>query len=337
MDTCAPGRRGTVAALLVVGVTVLWPLPRAHGVQPRDSVRFGVCADVHKDVMHDADERLKTFVDRMNTEQADFTIQLGDFCRPSERNNTFMTIWRSFNGPAHHVLGNHDMDGGFTRQQTVAYFKMPAKYYAFSHGGFHFIVLDGNDKTDPPQSGYARYIGAEQQQWLRRQLEETERPTVVFSHQGLKDKGGVANAEAIRRIFENANQAAGRAKVIACFSGHHHTDYACQINGIHYVQINSTSYFWMGGDYQHVRYSDQIDKQYPWIKYTAPYRDPLFALVTLEADGTVRIAGARSEWVGPSPWDLGYPQDNMDRIGPRISSRQLKASGSVVRRATSED
>jgi len=179
---------------------------------------------------------------------------------------------------------------------------------------------------DPPQSGYARYIGAEQQQWLRRELENTTLPTVVFSHQSLEDPGGIANGEAIRRILEEANQAAGRKKVVACFSGHHHIDYSREINGIHYIQINSMSYFWVGGDYQHVRYSKEIDRDYPWIKYTVPYKDPLFALVTLGSDGTIQIEGTQSEWVGPSPWDIGYPADRKDRIVPHISTRRLEAA-----------
>ncbi len=29
-------------------------------------VTFGICADPHKDIMHDADERLRVFVDEMN-------------------------------------------------------------------------------------------------------------------------------------------------------------------------------------------------------------------------------------------------------------------------------
>lgn len=324
MHALVPSRRATATMLFVLGVAGLWSQAWARDEPQRGAVRFGVCADVHKDIMHDADQRLGVFVDRMNEERVDFTIQLGDFCRPTPRNSTFLTIWRSFKGPSYHVLGNHDMDGGFTRGQTVAYYEMPAKYYAFTQGGFRFIVLDGNDKTDPPQSGYARNIGAEQQQWLQRQLEQTKLPTVVFSHQGLQDGGGVASAEAVRRILEDANRAAGRKKVIACFNGHNHRDECRQINGIYYIQINSMSYFWMGGDYQHVRYSEEIDKEYPWIKYTVPYRDPLFALVTLESDGTIRIEGTRSEWVGPSPWDVGYPRDNTDRIGPRISNRHLE-------------
>ena len=38
-------------------------------------IRFGICADVHKDVIHDADRRLKIFVDEMNRREVDFIVQ----------------------------------------------------------------------------------------------------------------------------------------------------------------------------------------------------------------------------------------------------------------------
>ena len=317
-------RRTVLAAWCVLAALFLSAGTWAEERPEPKPLRFGICADAHKDIMHDADERLRVFIERMNRQKVDFIIQLGDFCRPYTRNDGFMSIWRSFDGPGYHVLGNHDMDGGFAREQTVAYYRMPARYYTFDRGSFRFIVLDGNDKTDPPQAGYARYVDAEQQQWLRRQLTATDRPVIIFSHQSLEAPGGVENNAAIRAILENANRTAGQAKVIACFSGHHHIDDCRRINGIDYIQINSMSYFWMGGDYQHIRYSAEIDKDYPWIKYTAPYRAPLFALVTLETDGTIRIEGTRSEWVGPAPWDLGYAKDQANRIAPAISDRQLK-------------
>jgi len=322
--TLALHRRMALRVLTTV-VALLWSAPvRADSGSQSQPVRFGICADVHKDIMHDADQRLRAFVDRMNRETVDFIIQLGDFCRPYAKNDGFMAIWRSFDGPGYHVLGNHDMDGGFTPDQTATYYHMPGRYYTFDQGGFRFIVLDGNDKTDPPQQGYARYIGTEQQQWLRRQLEATDRSVIIFSHQSLETPGGVENGAALRAILEDANRAARRAKVIACFSGHHHIDYQRRINGIDYIQINSMSYFWMGGDYQHVRYSVEIDKDYPWIKYTAPYRDPVFALVTLEPDGSIRIDGTRSTWVGPSPKELGYNTGDDQRIAPSITDRQLE-------------
>ena len=324
MQTSTFSRRRFLAGLCVLVAGRAPVRAESRGASAQKALRFGICADVHKDVMHDADERLTAFVDRMNREKVDFIVQLGDFCRPYPKNDDFMAVWRSFAGPGYHVLGNHDMDGGFTREQTAAYYRMPAKYYTFDRGDFRFVVLDGNDKTEPPQQGYARYIGVAQQRWLREQLAATDRRIIVFSHQSLETAGGVENGAAIRALLEDANRTAGRRKVVACFSGHHHIDYGRRINGIDYIQINSASYFWMGGDYQHVRYSDAVDKAYPWIKYTAPYRDPLFALVSLEADGTVRIEGTRSAWVGPSPFDLGYAPDKDNRIVPAISTRRLE-------------
>jgi hypothetical protein len=212
----------------------------------------------------------------------------------------------------------------YTRDQALAYLDMPSNYYSFDRNGFHFIVLDGNDEKDPPQQGYARFMGAAQQAWLKEDLKQTRKPVVIFSHQSLEDPEGVENAGEVRKILEEARFRSGDQKVIACFSGHHHIDYATQINGIHYIQINSMSYYWMGGDYLHVRYSEEIDAEYPWIKYTAPYKDPLFALVELDARGNIRITGRETTWVGPDPWTLGYPEDQKDHIAPRISNKALK-------------
>ncbi len=293
-------------------------------------VRFGICADVHKDIMHDSDQRLQVFVNEMNKKKVDFIVQLGDFTQPQDYNIPFLNIWNSFRGPSYHVLGNHDMDNTqgekFSREYTVKYLGMPAQYYSFNINGYHFVVLDGNDKKDPPQKGYAHYIGAKQIEWLKKDLARTELPVVVFSHQSIADseREGVDNGEEVRKIFEEANLELGKKKVIACFSGHHHIDYATTINGIHYIQINSMSYFWLGGDYTYIRYSNEIDEQFPYIKYTAPYKDPLFAIVEIDSKGIIRITGRKSTWVGPSPKELGYHGTHWEKASPQISSRELE-------------
>lgn len=291
-------------------------------------MRFGICADVHKDIMHDADQRLQAFVIEMNEKDVDFIIELGDFAQPQDYNASFMNIWKSFEGPSFNVLGNHDMDNDtgerFPRDYTVGYLGMPGRYYSFDSEGFHFIVLDGNDQKEPPQSGYARYIGKKQLDWLRQDLAGTNSPAIVFSHQSIEDPGGIENAAEVRKILETARLNSGRHKVIACFSGHHHIDYATTINGINYVQINSMSYYWMGADYLQVRYGAEIDEQYPYIKYTAPYKDPIYAIVEVDSRGIIRIAGRESSWVGPDPWELGYPEDERYKTGPRITGRELE-------------
>lgn len=293
-----------------------------------ETVRFGICADVHKDVMHDADQRLQAFVTEMNEKDVDFIVELGDFMQPQDYNASFLNVWKSFKGLSFHVLGNHDMDNDtgdrYKRDHTVSYLDMPARHYSFDVEGFHFIVLDGNDQKDPPQSGYAHYMGKKQLEWLGQDLVRTNSPVVVFSHQSIEDPGGVENANEVRKILEAAKLKSGKQKVIACFSGHHHIDYSKSINRINYIQINSMSYFWMGGDYLEVRYSNEIDEKYPYIKYTAPYKDPIYATVEIDSRGLIRISGRESSWVGADPWELGYPEDDKDKTGPQITSRELE-------------
>ncbi len=82
----------------------------------KSTVRIGLIADVHKDIIHDADERLTDFIRTMTAAKADAIIQLGDFCIPKPSNLPFLDIFKRFEGPQFHVLGNHDTDGGFTRE-----------------------------------------------------------------------------------------------------------------------------------------------------------------------------------------------------------------------------
>lgn len=258
--------------------------------------------------MHDADLRLKAFVDHMSRENVDFIVQLGDFCVPKAANEGFLRLWNAFSGPRYHVLGNHDTDGGFQREETAEWWGMDGRFYAFDRGGVHFVVLDGNDRPADHAGGYPRFIADDQLAWLRRDLTMTSLPTVVFVHQSVEreTKGGIQNGAEVRKILEEANRAEGRRKVVACFSGHHHRDYVRRINDILYPQINSASYHWVGSTYQKVRYSAEIDAEFPLIRNTVPYRDPLFALVTIDAArGFLKIDGQRSEFVGPAPWDLG--------------------------------
>ena len=279
-------------------------------------VSFGVITDVHQDIMHDAEDRLSRFVEEMNTIQADFIIQLGDFCRPYEHNIDFLNIFNDFGGPRYHVIGNHDMDGGFTRDSVIKYWGMESNYYSFDENGFHFVVLDGNDNNPDPNraSGYARFIGQDQLNWLKEDLESTEYPAFLFSHQPLRGEFGVENANEIRTLLEDINDSSGKQKVIASLNGHSHADTVFRINDIYYIEINSSSYEWLGGDYQHESYSKEVHNDYPYISYTAPYEQALWALVEISSKGEIRITGKESDWKGPSPGEIGYP-GRKDGIG----------------------
>ncbi|MGA0555245.1 metallophosphoesterase family protein [Larkinella sp. VNQ87] len=279
--------------------------------------------DAHIPTMHDGNARLTAFMNSMKTAKPDFIIELGDFLTPSEKYASAYAIWKAYPGPKYHVIGNHEMDGGTSLQQALAYRNMPSSYYSFDRNGFRFIVLDGNDKKSPELKGYQEHIGEPQLTWLKAELEKARTPIVIFSHQGL-GPDGVDNSGEIRAVLEAHNARSKTAKIIANFYGHIHYDRAEEVNGIWYVCINSMSYKWLGEEYGHVRYSDEVDKNYKWIKYTAPYKDPLYTVVEITTDGLIKIAGKKSEWVGPSPWDIGFPTKNKEYDRPEIRERVLR-------------
>ena len=324
-------RRDFIKVLSASGAALVLPLNLSANIKDKREIkalRFGICADIHKDVIHDADLRLNAFIEEAKEKDLDFIIQLGDFCRPYDYNTKFMSIWNSYPGKKYHVIGNHDMDGGFTRDQVVQFWNALGKNYSFDSNGYHFVVLDGNDK-DPspnPPSGYARFIGKEQLIWLEHDLEETKLPTIIFCHQGMdNDLGGIYNATESRLVLERANEQADFQKVQFVFSGHHHQDYYNNINGIHYIQINSMSYQWLGDKYKYIRYNEEVDKSHPWIKYTVPYKDPIWAYAEISSDNIFRLYGRKTEFVGPSPEELGVDMHEYGYpIVPYISDKKIK-------------
>ncbi|MBO0991503.1 metallophosphoesterase family protein [Bacillus sp. SD088] len=280
-------------------------------------VRFGIFTDLHHDVMHDGQERLKTFIDRMNEEDVDFIIQLGDFCHPSSNNFDLLNIWKHFNGPKYHVLGNHDMDHA-DKKTIMDFLGMEKNYYSFDCGPVHFIVLDANflkingDYIDFANANFYRpreecpFLNDQQLHWLKEDLAKTNKHTIIFSHQSLEnEEAGINNAREVQSVLSAVNAKAGYQKVVACMNGHHHLDHIRTIDDIYYIDINSISNHWIGEGYEHIRYSKEIDEKYPYLKSTVPYKDPLFAIVTIQS-GHVSIEGTKSEFVGASPLELGH-------------------------------
>jgi hypothetical protein len=107
------------------------------------------------------------------------------------------------------------------------------------------------------------------------------------------------------------------------FGGHCHQDCVNRIGGIAHVQINSASYVWLPGNARRKIYDEASHAKHPNLHHVAPYRDPLWALVTLDLDaGTLSIQGRASAWVGPDPWERGAPEKDYprDKNRPAISN-----------------
>ena len=266
------------------------------------SVRFGVIADLHHGLAPDATARLEAFMAEVARRPGlDFLIQLGDFCHPTDEGKEFVALFDRFAGPHYHVLGNHDMDRG-TKADALVTWGAPQAWYSFNIGPFRFIVLDLNHirqddaYLDYEQGNYFKadslnWAGDEQLAWLQDELQQSEAPTIVFSHQPLGNAEPGKLPASQQPIFEVLRH----SPTALCLYGHLHVDRLDTHHGITCLGINSASYHWSGGMH--------------------PYRDPLFAFVELTAAGRLTIEGRRSEYsttdprettakktVGANPW-----------------------------------
>ena len=163
-------------------VFVLFLVTNSLSAQKYDKIKIGICTDVHLPTMHDSEYRIKTFIDSMKIAKPDFIIELGDFGTPEKEFTYLFDIWNSFPGENYHVIGNHEMDGGYTLEQSLENLKMKKSYYSFDKNRFHFIVLDGNNKKNAEAKGYKQYIGPEQVDWLKKDLANTRHPVLEYSH-----------------------------------------------------------------------------------------------------------------------------------------------------------
>jgi len=302
-------------------------LPRLSAAAVRTlakPVRIGVIADLHHDVMHDGADRLGVFLDEMSVSKPDAILQLGDFAYPSDGNSELISRFNEAHARSLHVIGNHDTDAGFTRDNCIERWGMPGRYYARDIEGIQLLVLDGNDAGSPTHGGgYASYVGEEQVKWLKEQLQTRDGPIIIASHQPLAGAYAVDNAEELQAVIGDA-----ASKVILVLNGHSHIDEVIRVRNVTYMHVNSASYKWVGGDHLHESYSKEIHGEHPWISYTCPYRDSLYATLSVDpASLTIRAKGARSSWVGKSPAELGldmHPElTNGEQIAPRIRDREI--------------
>jgi len=312
--------------LRLAGVAGLaWSLPLRGQATPA-TLRLGVGADLHQDLVPDAPARLAALQQAARAFKADAVVQLGDFCKPVAANLALLKQWRDGPKPQIDVLGNHDMDGGFTPDKTVAWMGMPGRHHTSVLAGHRIIVLDGNEKRpDRAVRGYPRAIGDAQLGWLEKTLGLDDLPVVVCCHQGLDGMElGVVNSADVRALLEKANAKAGRPRIRLVLTGHHHLDYLAQVKGIPYLQVNSFSYYWTDKKTPGGRFPADVEARYPYLKQVLVYDQPLFALVELTPKGG-RVLGRAAKYVaGYGPAQAGIaPLVHGHRITPTVTDRSF--------------
>lgn len=254
-----------------------WYTPSFKGSQQAQDVKIAVFADVHVEIdpsfnscdpaeVPNAIERLEYISAEINTWGADGVINLGDFCRDLTTLDgvAALNIWKGLPTETVCVFGNHDADnqtkGAYTHKMG-----MNGSYYYKDIKGVRVIVLDSLVTPEVPPY--------HQLMWLSSVVRSTTNKCILAIHY-MKHYNNLL----FDFIFKE-NEVVGYIKIVAVLFGHTHMSQSNliqeTINGVMFIECNSTSYRFVGG-------ADQL----AWYKSPPP-----FGFLSIRKNGKLALRG----------------------------------------------
>lgn len=279
-------------------------------------MKFLMFSDLHYDAVPDGDRRIDEILCHAKGAGVDFIVELGDLCYPTKENLKILDKFKESGLPCYFTVGNHNTDK-FNIDQVKKFFNLKKSYYSFVKENIKFIVLDSNYiKKSQEAIHYSRknydktrdaypYIPEDELQWLKKELEDEDKYYIILSHQSLTNsfgRRGIYNRKKVRALLEAANSD-GR-KILFCINGHDHGAHLNVINNIHYYTLNSCSYIWHGTK-DIFSYSEEIHRQYPYLKDLILYEEALHIIVNIDDNMNVTIEGMEGHYQKHSPADIG--------------------------------
>ena len=315
----------------------------------KNGVKFGVIGDLHVQLTVNGEQNLAEILDACRKEDVDFVIHLGDFCMPEgERklmadysvNDRVISMYKNFEKPTYHVIGNHDIDV-CTKREILDFWGVPHlnPYYSFDINDYHFVVLDANYMKIGDEfvsyehgsyyahSGKAKpvlpFINDEQLEWLKEDLAKTPYPSILFSHQRLTPEppDAIRNFPDFKKVIDSAPN-----PVLLAVNGHEHVDFCEKVDKTWYYAVNAAGMQWLTDDIIRTDiYTPEILEQFPYVRHTAPYSKPLYAIITIDEDGAT-IKGVKGGFVGKSPEEMGIYESVKHYKNGRAYSRFITPS-----------
>ena len=211
---------------------------------------------VQRKLVTQAERLISRFVDEMNSqEKPEFVVHLGDFIEDVNDRQTDIKYFRrmvellsGLKMPLYGLIGNHDVRTLQTEEiaKLLGHERM---YYSFNKKDYHFVVLSFQMVGDHTRvlSDIRAIVPKEQLEWLKRDLADTAKPTVIFMHYGLADDDMVGNfwfesspqhallgnREEVRKILEESG------KVRGVITAHQHWNRMFVHNNIPYFTVTS--------------------------------------------------------------------------------------------------
>jgi 3',5'-cyclic-AMP phosphodiesterase len=285
-------RRFLQSSALLSGASALpfKPIESQSGVEPVLTVAH--LTDVHIRDQDGVPVRAKAYLEKMlRHERFDLILNGGDSIFDASYDNVtreMMTaqwaVWDKFIAAVpckiYSCIGNHDpwwkapstQDEMYGVAYAVKRLKMPNRYYSFDQKGWHFIILDGNNKGVT--------LDAAQMEWLKADLDalKANTPVLIMSHYPILSStcawsgGQHGDYKELKALFYQHKD-----KVKVCLSGHQHLQDSVTYNGVSYFCNGSLCGFWWGkGDKGSAH------------EYYYQETPPGYAILKLYADGTVK-------------------------------------------------
>ncbi len=219
------------------------------------NVKFAVTSDIHYTVATDADngkysnstKALRGFVDRVNENDYDFVIFLGDNIDKSKPVNLrgFLNIIRHIKTPYYLVMGNRDVHkiSGMSKEEYIKIVAQNNKYQKKFQNSYYFcptndlivIVLDGVASGMPSEHGI---FTTKTLKWLDEVLTKNkDKKALIFQHVPYKEP--YESPE--KQILEKNDYAAvikHHNNILMICSGHYHKEFA-QIDekGVYHISV----------------------------------------------------------------------------------------------------
>jgi 3',5'-cyclic-AMP phosphodiesterase len=270
----------------IAGASLLPNIGFAENSKP-GKIRFAYLTDIHVKPDLTAETGMAKAFQHVQSlkSKVDFIINGGDSIMDSldaDKQKTqiqwdlFHSILKKENSlPIYHCIGNHDVWGWFIKNDkpeadklygkhwVVETLEMSKRYYSFTKGKWHFIVLDSTQLN--PAGGYIAYIDPEQLSWLKQELEQSKDKFICFvshipilsicaglffdkteTNGDLKIQRNLMHTDfiSLKKLF----MAYSNIKV--CLSGHIHLQDELDYLGVKYYCNGAVSGNWWKGSFQ---------------------------------------------------------------------------------------
>ncbi|MFG0242814.1 MAG: metallophosphoesterase family protein [Phycisphaerales bacterium JB054] len=269
MPGLVPGLVPGLAGSRAVADTLAGRALSGHGAEP--SIRLATLTDIHyadadprgnryyRDSIPKVAKAIKAINESAAASPLAFTALLGDLIdsrdTPIEEGGleqeigylkTIETHLATLHTDRHYAFGNHCVHT-LTKDEFAEHSGAQASFYSFDRpftrgtGSLHVVVLDACFTSDG--TPYARRnfhwtdanIPAHELAWLKADLDATNSPTLVLTHQRLDGEGNttIRNAPAVREVLQRSG------KVLGVLQGHHHENSLSVLEGIPYLVMRA--------------------------------------------------------------------------------------------------